>query len=93
MATIAVTPETLRERSGRTTGIAEAVVAAYGALAAIVPTEAGDPLLAAALTEFAQAWARVLPLLSERARMHGAALRAAADDYVDTDGRAAGARD
>jgi uncharacterized protein YukE len=95
MATIAVTPAALRERSGRVDGSAEAAAAAYRALTAVVLAEpaAGDSLLAVALTDFVQAWARVLPLLSESARLHGAALRAAADEYVDTDRRAADARD
>jgi hypothetical protein len=70
---------------------AEAVAAAYRALTAVVLAEAGDPLLAAALAEFADAWSRVLPLLSEGVRLHSAGLRAAADQYLDTDRRAAGA--
>lgn len=94
MATIAVTPQMLHERAVRVGGSADAVAVAYRALAAVVLAEAavGDPILAAALTDFADAWARALPLLSESVRLHSVGLRTAADQYVETDRRATDAR-
>lgn len=90
MATIAVRPAALYARAGRVSDSADAIGPAYRALTAVVCAEpaAGDPGLAAALAEFAEAWARVLPLISDGVRLHGTGLRAAADRYIEDERRA-----